>query len=149
MFPVYETDLSVRTSIDELCMLPEFPTAARISEFVCELEYLYSKLNPGSFGPTEPHLTLVGKIPAKTRDDCRSTSERKRRTHTYDELVDLLVELALERELNDSHMEHYLRKHLGRSPGGGNPGGRRNQDRNANFSKGKWWQGWWGLWTPP
>ena len=31
MFPVYETDLSVRTQIEELPMLPEFPSAARIS----------------------------------------------------------------------------------------------------------------------
>ena len=34
MIPVYETDLSVRTEIEELPPLPEFPTAARISEFV-------------------------------------------------------------------------------------------------------------------
>ena len=27
-FPVYETDLSVRTQIEELPMLPEFPSAA-------------------------------------------------------------------------------------------------------------------------
>ena len=44
-----------------------------------------------------------------------ATSERKSRTHSYDELVDLLIELALERE-NDSHMEKFLKKHLG--PGG-------------------------------
>ena len=31
-FPVYETDLSVRTQLAELPMLPEFPTAARVSE---------------------------------------------------------------------------------------------------------------------
>ena len=31
-FPVYETDLSVRTQIEELPMLPEFPSAARVSE---------------------------------------------------------------------------------------------------------------------
>ena len=40
-FPVYETDLSVRTQIEELPMLPEFPSAARISEYVCDLEYLF------------------------------------------------------------------------------------------------------------
>ena len=39
-FPVYETDLSVRTQIEELPMLLEFPSAARISEYVCDLEYL-------------------------------------------------------------------------------------------------------------
>ena len=40
IFPVYETDLSVRTQIEELPMLPEFPSAARVSEYVCNLEYL-------------------------------------------------------------------------------------------------------------
>ena len=40
-FPVYETDLSVRTQIEELLMLPEFPSAARLSEYVCDLEYLF------------------------------------------------------------------------------------------------------------
>ena len=54
----------------------------------------------------------MSKIPQRTWDDRRSTSERKSRTHSYDELVDLLIELALERE-NDSHMEKFLKKHLG------------------------------------
>ena len=116
-FPVYETDLSVRTQIEELPMLPEFPSAARISEYVCDLEYLFSRMNVGSYGATEPHLWLMSKIPQRTWDDCRSTSERKSRTHSYDTLVDLLIELALERE-NDSHMEKFLKKHLGR---GGTP----------------------------
>ena len=111
-FPVYETDLSVRTQIEELPMLPEFPSAARVSEYVCDLEYLFSRMNVGSYGATEPHLWLMSKIPQRTWDDCRTTSERKSRTHTYDDLVDLLIQLALERE-NDSHMEKFLKKHLG------------------------------------
>ena len=81
-FPVYETDLSVRTRIGELPMLPEFPSAARVSEYVCDLEYLFSRMIVGSYGATEPHLWLMKKIPASTWDDCRSTSERKSRTHT-------------------------------------------------------------------
>ena len=116
-FAVYETDLSVRTQIEELPMLPEFPSAARVSEYVCDLEYLFSRMNVGSYGATEPHLWLMSKIPQRTWDDCCATSERKSRTHSYDELVDLLIELALERE-NDSHMEKFLKKHLGR---GGTP----------------------------
>ena len=116
-FPVYETDLSVRTQIEELRMLPEFPSAARVSEYVCDLEYLFSRMNLGSYGATEPHLWLMSKITQRHWDDCRATSERKSRTHSYDELVDLLIELALERE-NDSHMEKFLKKHLGR---GGTP----------------------------
>ena len=116
-FPVYETDLSVRTQIEELPMLPEFPSAVRVSEYVCDLEYLFSRMNVRSYGATEPHLWLTSKIPQRTWDDCRATSERKSRTHSYDELVDLLIELALEEE-NESHREKFLKKHLGR---GGTP----------------------------
>ena len=116
-FPVYETDLSVRTQIEEPPMLPEFPSAARVSEYMCDLEYLFSRMNVGSYGATEPHIWLMSKISQRTSDDCRATSERKSRTHSYDELVDLLIELALERE-NDFGMEKFLKKHLGR---GGTP----------------------------
>ena len=94
-------------------MLPEFPSAARVSEYVCDREYLFERMNVGSYRATELHLWLMSKIPERTWDDCRATSERKSRTHSYDELVDLLIELALERE-NDSHMEKFLKKHLGR-----------------------------------
>ena len=62
-FPVYETDLSVRTQIEELPMLPEFPSAARVSEYVCDLEYLFSRMNVGSYGATEPLLWLMSNIP--------------------------------------------------------------------------------------
>ena len=95
-------------------MLSEFPSAVRVSEYVCDLENLFSRMNVGSYGPTEPHLWLMSKIPQRTWDDCRATSERKSRTHSYDDLVDLLIELALERA-NDSHMEKFLKKHLGRA----------------------------------
>ena len=63
-------------------MLPEFPSAARVSEYVCDLDHLFSRMNVGSYGPTEPHLVLVSKIPTPTWDDCRTTSKRKSRTHT-------------------------------------------------------------------
>ena len=61
-FPVNETDLSVRTQIEELPMLPEFPSSVRVSEYVCDLEYLFSRMNVGSYGATEPHLWLMSKI---------------------------------------------------------------------------------------
>ena len=80
--PVYDTDLSMRTQIEELPMLPEFPSAARVSEYVCDLEYLFSRMSVGSYGATEPHLWLMSRIPARTWDGCRTTSERKSRTHT-------------------------------------------------------------------
>ena len=96
-------------------MLPEFPSAAQVSEYMCDLEYLFLRMNVGCYGPREPHLWLLSTIPTPTWDDCRTTSEGKSRTHTYDDLVDLLSELALERK-NDSHMEKILKRHLG--PGG-------------------------------
>ena len=103
MYPVYKTDLSVRTEIEELPPLPDFPTAAGISEFVAQLEELIGGMNPSSYGPTEPHLWLVGKIPTRTWEKCRETSERKSQTHSYDDLVDLLIELAMKRVLLSSY----------------------------------------------
>ena len=136
MYPAYETDLSVRTEIEELPPLPRFPTAARISEFVAQLEELMGRMNPSSYGPTEPHLWLVGKIPTRTWDNCRETSEREARTHSYDDLVDLLIELAMERE-NDSHMDKYLREHLQReTPADKSPRGRSPQP-HSNPVKGR------------
>ena len=76
MYPVYETDLIVRTEIEELPPLPGFPTAAGISVFVAQLEELVWRMNPRSFGPTEPDLLLVGEITNRTWDNCRETSER-------------------------------------------------------------------------
>ena len=136
MYPVYETDLTVRTEIEELPPLPELPTAARISEFVAQLEELMGRMNPSSYGPTEPHLWLVGKIPPRTWENCKQMSERKSRTDSYDELVDLLIKLAMERE-NDSHMDKYLRKHLRRETPAEGPQGGRCPQPHSNPEKGK------------
>ena len=136
MYPVYETDLSVRSEIEELPPLPELPTAARTSEFVAQLEKLMGRMNPSSYEPTEPHLWLVGKISPRTWENCKETSERKSRTHSCDELVDLLIELAMKRE-NDSHMDKYLRKHLRtEAPAEKSQGGRSPQP-HSNPGKGK------------
>ena len=43
-------------------MLPVFLSAARVSECECDLEYLFSRMNVGSFGATEPHVWLTSKI---------------------------------------------------------------------------------------
>ena len=59
--------------------------------------------------PLSPTCGLISKIPNRTWNDCRATHERKSRTDSYDNLVDLLIELALERD-NDSHMEKFLKK---------------------------------------
>ena len=37
-------------------MLSEFLSVARVSEYVCNLEYLFSRMNVGSYGATEPHM---------------------------------------------------------------------------------------------
>ena len=79
------------------------------------------------------------KIRTRTCDDCRSTSESKSRTHTYDDLMELLIELPLKRE-NDSHMESFLKRHLGRgatpTPERGEGKGPKNPT-NANKGGGK------------
>ena len=48
-------------------MLPEFPSAARVSEYVCDLEYLFSQMHVDSYGATESHLWLMSKILQRTR----------------------------------------------------------------------------------
>ena len=35
-------------------MLPQFPSAARISESLCDLEDLFSRMNVGSYGAKGP-----------------------------------------------------------------------------------------------
>ena len=94
------------------------------------------RMNPSSYGLSEPHLWLVGKIPTSTWDNCRVKSERKAQTHPYDDVVDLLIELAMERE-NDSHMDKYLRKLLQReTPAEKSPGGR-SPEPHSNSWKGR------------
>ena len=46
MYPVNETDLSVRTELKQLPPLPEFPTAARISEFPGAVERAHGAHEP-------------------------------------------------------------------------------------------------------
>ena len=113
MYPVYETDLSVRTEIEEGPTLPEFPTAARISESVAQLGELMGRMNATSYGPTEPHFWVARKILPNTWENCLEMSERKARMHSYDDMIHLLIELAMQRE-NDSQMDKYLRKYLRR-----------------------------------
>ena len=136
------TDLpGVRTEIEELPSVLEFPTAACISEFVAQLKDLMGRMNPTSYGPTDPNIWLVGKIPPRTWDDCRETSKRKAPTHSYDDLVDLLIEMAMERE-NDSHMDKYPRKHLRmETPAEKSPGGRSPHEAGSD-PRGHLWVTW-------
>ena len=55
-YPVYETDLSVRTEIEGLPSPPEIPSDARISVSVAQQDELMGCMNPTSYGPTESHL---------------------------------------------------------------------------------------------
>ena len=63
MYRVHETDLSVCSELEELPSLPKIPTAARISQFVAQVEEHMGRMNPVSDGPTQRHLWLVGEIP--------------------------------------------------------------------------------------
>ena len=133
MYPIYQTDLRVRKEIEELPPLPEIPRAASISEFVAQLEELMGRMNPTSYGPTEPHLWLVGKIPPRTWGNCKEISSW---THSYDDLVDLSTQLAMERE-NDSNMDKYLRKHLRRETPAQKALGERSPQPHSNPGKGR------------
>ena len=44
------------------------------------------RMNPTSYGPTEPYLWFVGKISPQTWENCREMSEKKSRTHSSDEV---------------------------------------------------------------
>ena len=113
-YPSYETDLSVRTEIQNLAMLPKNSKAARISELLADLDHWVGRLTPASYGSDEMFFWLVAKIPPDVSDECRPTAERKARTLTYEVLSVLLLELALEKE-SDQHLNAYR-------PGGGNSG---------------------------
>ena len=113
-YPSYETDLSIRTDIQNLAMLPNNPKAARITELLADLDHWVGRLTPGSYGSDELLFWLVAKIPTSVWDECRATAERKARTLTYEDLSVLLLELALEKE-SDQHLDAYR-------PGGGGSG---------------------------
>ena len=113
-YPSYETDLSIRTEIQNLGMLPNNLKAARITELLADLDHWVGSLTPGSYGSDKLLFWLVAKIPTSVWDECRSTAERKARTLTYEDLSVLLLELALEKE-SDQHLDAYR-------PGGGGSG---------------------------
>ena len=93
-------------------------------------------MNPASYGPTGPHLWLVGKIPPNTWDKCPETSERKAPTHSYDDLIDLLMELTMERE-NDCHMDKCLRKHVRRKTPAEKSPRERSPQPHSHLGKGR------------
>ena len=113
-YPSYETDLFIRTEIQNLGMLPNNPKAARITELLADLDHWPGRLTPGSSGSDELLFWLVAKIPTSLWDECRATAETKARTLTYEDLSVLLLVLALEKE-SDQHLD-------ANRPGGGGSG---------------------------
>ena len=103
---------------------------------MAQLEELMGRMNPTSHGPTEPHLWLMGKVPPRTSESCKETTERKSGTQSYDDLVDLLIELTMERE-NDSHMDKYLRKHPRRETPAEKAPGERSPQPHFNAGRGR------------
>ena len=49
-YPSSETDLSIRTGIQNLGMLPSSPKVARITELLTDLDHWSGRLTPGSYG---------------------------------------------------------------------------------------------------
>ena len=49
----YEADLSIRTEIQNLGMLPNNPKAARITKLLADLDHCAGRLTPGSYGSDE------------------------------------------------------------------------------------------------
>ena len=76
MYLVYETHLNVSTAFEEIPALFEVPTAARIFEFAVHLEELLSHMHPTSYGSTEPHLRLFGKVPLESWKNWGEMSQR-------------------------------------------------------------------------
>ena len=127
-YPSYETDLSIRTEIQNLAALPNNPKAARITELLADLDHWVGRLTPGSYGNDELLFWLVAKLPASVWDECRATAERKARTLTYEDLSVLLLELALEKE-SDQHLDAYR-------PGGAGSGSHAGKGYQAHRGQG-------------
>ena len=117
----YETNLSIRTEIQNVAVLPNNPKPTQISELLAHLDHWVGRLTPGSHGSDELLFWWVAKIPRDVWDEYRAAAERKARALTYEDLSVLLLELALEKESNQ-HLNAYR-------PRGGGSGshGRRYQ----------------------
>ena len=114
-YPIYETDLAIRTEIQILAVLPNNLKPGRVSELLADLDHWAGRLTPGAYSSDDLLFWLVAKLPRQLWDKCRSTAERKARSLRYEDLCVLLLELALEKE-SDQHLNNYC-------PGGGGSGG--------------------------
>ena len=102
-FPHFETDASIRGALEKVQKLKELPTPADVLQLLQKLKSLMIQLKI-PMSETEKLLLLTRKIQKKTWTECRSTAERKAKTHTYQDLADLLEEIALGRS-SDHHVE--------------------------------------------
>ena len=110
----YETNLSIRTEIQNLPALPNNPKPARTSELLADLDHRVGRLTCGSYGSDELLFCVVAKLRREVLDECRAAAARKARALTHEDLSVLLLELALEKG-SDQHMNAYR-------PGGGGSG---------------------------
>ena len=113
-YPTYETDLSIRSEIQNLAVLPNNPKPGRVSELLADVDHWAGRLTPGSYSSDDLLFWLVAKLPRELWDECRSTAERRARALHYEGFCVPLLELALEKE-SDQHLNAYL-------PGGGGSG---------------------------
>ena len=82
-YPSNETDLSIRTEIGNLPMLPNNPKGPCIGEPFGDPERSIGRLTPGSYGSDKLLFWLVPKFARKVSEECGATAERKARTLTY------------------------------------------------------------------
>ena len=102
-FPHFQTDASIRGALEKVQKLKELPTPADVRQLQQKLKSRMIQLKI-PMSETEKLLLLTRKMQKKTWTECRSTVERKAKTHTYQDLADLLEELAIER-ISDQHVE--------------------------------------------
>ena len=81
-FPHFETDASIRGALGKVQKLKELPTPADVRQLLQKLKSLMTQLKI-PMSETEKLLLLTRKIQKKTWTECRSTVERKAKTHTY------------------------------------------------------------------
>ena len=105
-YPTYETDLSIRTEIQNLAVLPNNPKPGRVSELLADVDHWAGRLTPGFYGRDDLLFWLMVKLPRELWGECRSTAERRAKALHYEDLCVLLLELALEKE-SDQHMNAY------------------------------------------
>ena len=78
-YHTYETDLSIKAEIQNLAVLPNNPTPARVSELLADLDHWAGRLTPRSYSSDDLLFWLVAKLPRELWDECLSTAERKAR----------------------------------------------------------------------